>query len=68
MRAGLVRHPAAWRWSSYRAAVGMAAAPQFLTRDLVPGAFRPDPRAAEKAYEQFVADRLAKPSTARPAA
>jgi REP-associated tyrosine transposase len=70
LRAGLVRHPAAWRWSSYRAAVGIAPRPPFLTLDLVPGAFRADPRAAEQAYERFVLERHEKPqpSTAQLAA
>jgi putative transposase len=68
VRAGLVSHPGAWRWSSYRAAAGIAPRPQFLTLDLVPGAFRPDLRAAEKAYERFVLDRLSKSSTAQLAA
>jgi hypothetical protein len=68
VRAGLVRHPAAWRWSSYRAAAGIAPCPPFLTPDLVPGAFRPDRTAAEGAYERFVLERLEVSSTAQLAA
>jgi putative transposase len=68
VRAGLVKHPAAWRWSSYRAAVRIVPRPQFLTLDLVPGAFRPDPQSAEQAYERFVLERLADSSTAQLAA
>jgi hypothetical protein len=48
----------------------MAPRPPFLTLDLVPGAFRADPRAAEQAYERFVLERHEKPqpSTAQLAA
>lgn len=68
VRAGLVRHPAAWRWSSYGAAVGIAPRPQFLTLDLVPGAFGPDQPSAERTYESFVSERLEDSSTAELAA
>jgi putative transposase len=33
VRAGLVAHPAEWRWSSFRATAGEAAAPGFLSVD-----------------------------------
>jgi len=35
VRAGLVAHPAEWRWSSFRATAGEAAAPGFLSVDWV---------------------------------
>jgi REP-associated tyrosine transposase len=35
VRAGLVAHPAEWRWSSFRATAGQAAAPGFLSVDWV---------------------------------
>lgn len=68
VRAGLVKHPAAWRWSSYRAATGLADCPPFLTLDLVPGAFGPDSKSAGAAYEEFVVAAFEDPSTARAAA
>jgi putative transposase len=54
VRAGLVRHPADWRWSSYRAAVGLSPRPPFLTLDLVLGYFAGDVAIASKAYGDFV--------------
>src|SRR5262249_31646857 len=42
--AGLVREPDAWRWSSYRATVGLAPAPAFLKRDGVLRLFDADSR------------------------
>lgn len=35
VRAGLVAHPAEWRWSSFRATAGVMAAPGFLSVDWV---------------------------------
>jgi putative transposase len=54
VRAGLVHHPADWRWSSYRAAVGLAPRPPYLTLDTVLGYFADDEAVAMKAYEDFV--------------
>lgn len=35
VRAGLVKHPADWPWSSYAATIGLRPPPQFLATDLV---------------------------------
>ena len=53
-RAGLSPDAAAWRWSSYRAAVGLAAAPRFLTIEWLLALFGSDPARAATAYAGFV--------------
>ena len=58
VRAGLVRHPADWRWSSYRATVGLVARPPFLTLDTILGFFARDANSARAAYEAFVLAEL----------
>jgi REP element-mobilizing transposase RayT len=58
VRAGLVRHPADWRWSSYRAAVGLAPQPAFLTLDTVLGYFVGDEAAARRRYDAFVLESM----------
>jgi REP element-mobilizing transposase RayT len=57
VRAGLCRHPADWRWSSYRATAGLVAPPPFLRTDFVHELFGQGPAAAKR-YAQFVADAL----------
>ena len=42
VRAGICEAPAEWRWSSYRATVGIESAPPFLDRDWVLDLFHPD--------------------------
>ena len=49
--AGRVRHPARWRWSSYRATAGIDACPDFLQAAAALDAFHPSDRAV--AQEQF---------------
>jgi REP element-mobilizing transposase RayT len=61
VRAGLVRRPAAWRWSSYRATAGIDPAPPFLATDWLLGHFGGEPRAARRGYERFVEDGLDRP-------
>jgi REP element-mobilizing transposase RayT len=58
VRAGFVRHPSEWEWSSYLATFGELDAPAFLDRDNVLSLFGADARAGLR-YEQFVLDRLA---------
>ncbi len=55
VRARLVRHPADWRWSSYRATVGLVARPPFLTLDRVLSYFGRDGDEAMREYGAFVA-------------
>jgi putative transposase len=56
VRAGLVAHPRGWRWSSYRATAGLAAAPRWLALDEVWGAFADDREAARLDYIEFCGD------------
>jgi hypothetical protein len=56
VRAGLTRHAAAWRWSSYRATAGYAARPSFLALSFVHELFSRDPSRAIAAYRSFVAN------------
>lgn len=60
VRAGLCRHPAEWRWSSYRATVNRARRPKFLSVELL-GMFGSIREQAIPAFEQFVALGLARP-------
>jgi putative transposase len=65
-RAGLCRHPRQWRWSSYRATVGIDVAPTFLSNDDLLAHFGTTRASARKTFAAFVCDALAAPR--RPAA
>ncbi|MEO1767343.1 REP-associated tyrosine transposase [Thiobacter aerophilum] len=54
VRAGMVKRPEDWLWSSYRATVGKVPAPEWLQADWVLGQFGDDPAAAREAYRRFV--------------
>ncbi|MCR4314360.1 MAG: transposase [Candidatus Uhrbacteria bacterium] len=54
VRAGLVKHPADWQWSSYAATAGLVDVPTFLTTDWILGHFSTDRKKAQKAYVEFV--------------
>jgi hypothetical protein len=56
LRAGLVGRARDWRWSSYRATAGAAAAPAWLQAGWVLGSFGGAPAAARRAYRRFVAE------------
>lgn len=70
VRAGICRLPRDWRWSSYRATVGLAPRPPFLAVDRVLRPFGRDLRRAVVRYAVFVADglprRLSRRTRARP--
>ena len=53
VRAGLCEHPREWPWSSYRALVGLAPMPPFLTGDC-------EARRTGAAYAEYVDDALPK--------
>ena len=57
VRAGLCDHPREWLWSSYRALVGLAAPPDFLTCDWLLSQFGPDARLAQTRFADFVDGR-----------
>ena len=54
VRAGLVRSPGDWEWSSYRATVGRAPAPSFLSSDWLLNQFDAARHKAEASYKKFV--------------
>ena len=58
VRASLCAHPRDWRWSSYRASVGLTRAPGFLHLDGVHHLFGSGPQAVAL-YERFVEDGIA---------
>jgi REP element-mobilizing transposase RayT len=62
VRAGMVRHPQAYPWSSYRATAGVAAAPTWLTVDWVLEQFGQRRGAAQAKYRQFVAEGVQQPT------
>ena len=53
VRAGIVKGPDEWEWSSYRALAGIGKPPDFLTIDWILSQFGKD-EAARKAYIDFV--------------
>jgi REP element-mobilizing transposase RayT len=57
VRARLVRDPADWRWSSYRAMAGLEPPPTFLETAWVRELFRSRRRGAGRAFAEFVAER-----------
>lgn len=57
VRAALVPHPRLWRWSSYRAHVGLEVPPTFLT-SLVHQVFAQRPQLGRQAWEAFVEHEL----------
>jgi putative transposase len=57
VRAGLVRDPAEWRWSSYRAMAGLEPSPAFLETAWVRELFRSRRKGAARAFVEFVAEK-----------
>lgn len=61
-RAGLIKRPEQWRWSSYRATVGLAKRPSFLTVDWLLSQFDGRKRVAIERYKRFVMEGVGKES------
>jgi len=61
-RAGIIKRPEQWRWSSYRATVGLAKKPSFLTVDWVLSQFGGQRRVAVEKYKRFVMEGVGKES------
>jgi len=59
IRAGICRHPQAYRWSSYRATAGSERPPTFLTTDWMLSQFGGSRRRAQEAYRAFVESEIA---------
>jgi len=62
VRVGLIKRPEQWRWSSYRATVGFAKKPSFLTIDWVLSQFGGRKRVAMEKYRRFVMGGIDKES------
>jgi putative transposase len=62
VRAGMVRDPGEWPWSSYRAMFDPAHAPEWLETRWILSAFGETESDAVKRYAQFVADGMGLPS------
>ena len=58
VRAGLCSRPELWPWSSYRATIGLDAAPSWLAVDALLAPFDGGPTAAAVRYRSFVEDGL----------
>ena len=56
VRAGIVKTPGEWAWSSYRATAGETPTPPFLTTDWLLQAFADTGSAAVAEYRRFVAE------------
>ncbi len=56
VRAALVRDPAAWPWSTYRATVGLSRSELPLAQDELLAYFAADPRRAAALFRRFVRD------------
>lgn len=63
VRAGLVSHPQAWWWSSYRATAGKEAIPEWLTVEWVLSHFGRGRTHAQRVYRRFVAEGIAQPDS-----
>lgn len=57
VHAKIVDHPARWQWSSYRAIVGLAPVPVYLTVDWILGQFGSRLHEAKLQYQAFVLGR-----------
>jgi putative transposase len=58
VRAGICASPEDWRWSSYRACIGLEFSPSFLKADELLRCFGTSPAAARKGFRHFVNDGL----------
>ncbi len=62
LRANMVRAPAQYKWSSYRATAGQGQAPAFLTTDWVLAQFGTRRGEAIKRYQAFIRQGVGEPS------
>jgi len=58
VRAGMVRDPRQWKWSSYHATAYSVKTPDFLSVEWVLGQFGKTKKEARKRYREFIADGL----------
>jgi len=62
VRAGMVFSPEEWKWSSYRATLGMEKRPKFLNTDWILSLFSEDIEKARERYINFVLDGVVEES------
>jgi hypothetical protein len=62
VRVGLIARPEQWRWSSYRATIGLMKRPPFLTIDWILSQFNGRKRVAMEKYKRFVMEGVDKES------
>jgi REP element-mobilizing transposase RayT len=62
VRIGLIERPEQWRWSSYRATIGLGKRPSFLTLDWILSRFDWRKRVAMEKYRRFVREGIDKES------
>ncbi len=62
VRVGLVKRPEQWRWSSYKATVGLAKRPAFLTVDWILSQFDGRKGVSMEQYRRFVMEGVDKES------
>lgn len=62
VRAGIVKQPGDWRWSSYLATTGETEKPDWLETNWILGQFSRAKKRAEEAYKLFIADGDGGPS------
>ena len=62
VRVGLVKRPEQWRWSSYKATIGLAKRPAFLTVDWILSQFDGRKRVSMEKYRRFVMEGVDKES------
>ncbi len=58
VRAGMVKKPEEWEWSGYRATVGLAEAPGYLTTEWLLSQFGSQTALARRRYRSFVLDGM----------
>ena len=58
VRAGVVKKPEAWRWSSYQATAGLRKKPDYLTTDWILGLFNSKRTVAQKQYRAFLREGI----------
>lgn len=58
VRAKMVKHPAKWKWSSYRATAGGASIPECLTVNWILGQYGDRYRETQKRYRAFVTEGI----------
>jgi putative transposase len=58
VRAGVVKKPEAWRWSSYQATAGLRKKPDYLTTDWILGLFNSKRTVAQREYRAFLREGI----------